>query len=230
MPERVLVIEDERLVRDLIALNLRHAGYAVDLAVDFQSGLDKLREGAFDLGVVDVMLPGGDGFELVRAARAAGIRAPLLMLTARTDTSAKVRALDGGADDYLTKPFDVDELLARARALLRRARGEPPVNLPVDIGPYQVRLDSGEAKTREGKVTLSEKELRLLTVFLAHEDQPLTRADILEEVWGMDTSPVDRTVDNFVMRLRRLFEPDPDNPVHFVTLRGRGYLFRRGSP
>lgn len=227
MPERILIIEDERLVRELVALNLRHAGYAVDQAADFPSALVKLKAGEFELALVDVMLPGGDGFELVRQARAAGIRAPMLMLTARTDTHAKVRALDGGADDYLTKPFDVDELLARARALLRRARGEAPSNRPVEIGPYQVRLDSGEALTREGRVTLSEKELRLLTVFLAHEDQPLTRADILEEVWGMDASPVDRTVDNFVLRLRRLFEPDPDNPVHFVTLRGRGYLFRR---
>lgn len=229
MSERILIIEDERLVRDLVCVNLRHVGFTVDQAADFPTGLIKLREGHFDLAIVDVNLPGGDGFELVRAARAAGIRAPLLMLTARSDTHAKVRALDGGADDYLTKPFDVDELIARARALLRRARGEAPVHVPVQIGPFQVRLDSGEATTREGKVTLSEKELRLLTVFLAHEDQPLTRADILEEVWGMDASPVDRTVDNFVMRLRRLFESDPDQPAHFVTLRGRGYLFRRGG-
>lgn len=229
MPERLLVVEDERLVRDLVCLNLRHAGYEVTSAADFPEGLARIREGAFDLGVFDVMLPGGDGFELVRAARAQGLKVPLLMLTARAETHAKVRALDGGADDYLTKPFDVDELIARVRALLRRAHGEAPVNLPVQIGPYQVRLDSGEAMTREGPVVLSEKELLLLTVFLHHEDQPLTRADILEEVWGMDSSPVDRTVDNFVMRLRRLFEPDPEQPTLFITLRGRGYLFRRGG-
>ncbi len=229
MPERILVIEDERLVRDLVCLNLRHAGYTVSSAADFPSGLAAIHEGAFDLALVDIMLPGGDGFELVRAARAAGLRAPTLMLTARSDTHAKVRALDGGADDYLTKPFDVDELLARVRALLRRARGEAPVNVPVSIGGWQVRLDSGEAQTREGRVTLTEKELKLLTVFLAHEDQPMTRADLLEEVWGMDASPVDRTVDNFILRLRRLFEPDPESPVHFITLRGRGYLFRRSG-
>jgi two-component system alkaline phosphatase synthesis response regulator PhoP len=173
------------------------------------------------------MMPGGDGFALTRHARDIGITAPILMLTARSDTSSKVRGLDAGADDYLPKPFDVNELLARVRALLRRASGRPVTAPPrLVFANFWVRFDTGQAFTNEGEVSLSDKELRLMEVFSANENRALTRADLLEEVWGMDQFPTDRTVDNFILRLRKLFEPDPENPVHIVTLRGRGYLFR----
>jgi two-component system alkaline phosphatase synthesis response regulator PhoP len=225
---RVLVVEDDALVRNLVVINLVDGGFSVDTAATFAAGQARLAAGGWDLAILDVMLPGGDGFELVRGARASGNKAPILMLTARTGTHDKVRALDGGADDYLAKPFDVDELLARVRALLRRFGAVGPAPLPeVVIGSFRVRLDSGEADSNEGPVVLSDKELRLVALFSRLENQPLSRADILEEVWGMDASPTDRTVDNFILRLRRLFEPDPEHPVHFVTLRGRGYLFRR---
>jgi two-component system, OmpR family, alkaline phosphatase synthesis response regulator PhoP len=226
--ESVLVVEDEALVRELIVLNLRHAGYTVDTAADFQTGLERLLAGKWDLAVLDVMLPGGDGFTLTHKARAQGMRAPILMLTARGDTPSKVRGLDSGADDYLTKPFDVPELLARVRALLRRAQEKVAApRARFELGSLWVRFDTGQALTNEGELSLSDKELRLVELFASHENKALSRADILEEVWGMDAFPTDRTVDNFVLRLRRLFEPDPENPVHFVTLRGRGYLFRR---
>jgi two-component system alkaline phosphatase synthesis response regulator PhoP len=225
--ERVLVIEDELLVRELIEVNLQHAGYAPIVATAFADGLARLTSAAPDVAIVDVMLPGGDGFDLVRAARTRGVSCPILMLTARADTRSKVRGLDCGADDYLTKPFDMDELLARVRALLRRARPDAVGKEVFSIGDFWVRFDTGEAHTRDGTVSLSDKELKLLRLFAAHDDQLLTRADILEEVWGMDASPVDRTVDNFVLRLRRLFEPDPERPVHILTHRGRGYSFRR---
>ena len=227
MPDRIAIVEDERLVRELVAVNLRHAGYEIVSAANYDEGRALLEKREFDLAILDVMLPGGDGFALTRHARDLGINAPILMLTARTDTQSKVRGLDAGADDYLPKPFDVNELLARVRALLRRASGRP-ASAPrrLAFGNYWVRFDTGQAGTNEGEVSLSDKELRLMEVFSANENRALTRTDLLEEVWGMDQFPTDRTVDNFILRLRKLFEPDPENPVHIVTLRGRGYLFR----
>lgn len=234
-PASVVVVEDDALVRSLLVLNLRAAGHEVVAAGTFAEGDAVLAAGGWALAVLDVMLPGGDGFDLLRRARARGASQPVLMLTARTEIAARVRALDDGADDYLAKPFDVDELLARVRALLRRggalvggvAAAPTPSTDLFTLGPYRARLDTGEADTREGRVILTEKELRVLALFARSEDQPLSRADILEDAWGMDAFPTDRTVDNFILRLRRLFEPDPEHPAHFVTLRGRGYLFRR---
>jgi len=225
--ERIAIVEDERLVRELVAVNLRHAGYEIVAAEDFEQGKQVLARQDFQLAILDVMMPGGDGFALTRWARDQGVNVPILMLTARSDTTSKVRGLDAGADDYLPKPFDVNELLARVRALLRRAGGRPATAPPrLTFASYWVRFDTGQALTNEGEVSLSDKELRLMEVFSANENRALTRTDLLEEVWGMDQFPTDRTVDNFILRLRKLFEPDPENPVHIVTLRGRGYLFR----
>lgn len=226
MAERVLVIEDDALVRDLVTLNVAHAGYEVVEAVDFASGLSQLLEGTWDLALVDAMLPGGDGFTLTRTAREKGVRKPIVMLTARADVPSRVRGLDCGADDYLAKPFDVQELLARVRAALRRASPGPMRDTRLTLGTYWVRFDTGQAFTSEGLLSLSEKELRLMQLFANRPDEALSRADILEEVWGMDAFPTDRTVDNFIMRLRRLFEADPEAPTHLLTLRGRGYLFK----
>lgn len=227
MSDRIVIVEDERLVRELVAVNLRHAGYDIVTAENFNDGKQLLAAKDFQLAILDVMLPGGDGFALTRFARDLGITAPILMLTARSDTTSKVRGLDAGADDYLPKPFDVNELLARVRALLRRASGRPASAPPrLVFANFWVRFDTGQAFTNEGEVSLSDKELRLMEVFSANENRALTRTDLLEEVWGMDQFPTDRTVDNFILRLRKLFEPDPENPVHIVTLRGRGYLFR----
>jgi DNA-binding response OmpR family regulator len=227
MADRIAIVEDERLVRELVAVNLRHAGYDIVTAENFEQGRELLAKREYELAILDVMLPGGDGFALTRFARDQGINVPILMLTARSDTSSKVRGLDSGADDYLPKPFDVNELLARVRALLRRASGRPATAPPrLTFANYWVRFDTGQAFTNEGEVSLSDKELRLMEVFSANENRALTRTDLLEEVWGMDQFPTDRTVDNFILRLRTLFEPDPENPVHIVTLRGRGYLFR----
>src|SRR3954468_19958793 len=232
MPETVLVVEDEKLVRELVSLNLKHAGFEVKLAVDFAQGLAGLTaRPPPSLAIVDVMFPGGDGFLLTRTARDRGVSFPILMLTARDDTTSKVRGLDCGADDYLTKPFDVPELLARIRALLRRASGTPElIGKPrYELGRLWIRFDTGQALTNEGELSLSDKELKLMELFVSNENRALTRADILEAVWGMDAFPTDRTVDNFVLRLRRLFEAKPEEPACFLTLRGRGYMYRGGG-
>jgi DNA-binding response OmpR family regulator len=224
--ERVLVVEDDALVRDLIVVNLTHAGYQVEEAHDFGQGSVAMERGAYDVALVDVMLPGGDGFALVRQARDAGIRQPLLMLTARSDVASRIRGLDCGADDYLPKPFDVQELLARVRAALRRSFPSVKREARLTLGRFWVRFDTGQAMTSEGLLSLSEKEVRLMQLFASRPDEALSRADILEEAWGMDAFPTDRTVDNFIMRLRRLFEEVPEQPRHLLTLRGRGYLFK----
>ena len=230
--QKILVVEDEPLVRDLMALNLGHAGYDVSTAATFAEGWAALAGGMYDLAILDVMLPGGDGMVLTKKARDAGISCPILLLTARSETTAKVRGLDVGADDYVTKPFDVPELLARVRALLRRKGPQltapTAAELRFTFAAYWIRFDTGQALTNEGEVTLSDKELRLMEQLVRHEDRVLSRADLLEEVWGMDAFPTDRTIDNFILRLRRLFEPDAENPVHLVTVRGRGYMFRAG--
>ena len=227
MPDRVLVIEDDALVRDLVCLNLTYSGFTVEVAVDYENGLAQLLKAQFELALVDVMLPGGDGFNLTRRAREAGVSAPIVMLTSRADVGSKVRGLDCGADDYLVKPFDVQELLARVRAALRRAATTSPMkDNRLTLGNFWVRFDTGRALTSEGELSLSEKELLLMRLFAQRPNEALSRADILEEVWGMDAFPTDRTVDNFIMRLRRLFEFDAEAPAHLITLRGRGYLFR----
>ncbi len=227
MAERVVVIEDEPLVRDLVVFNLKHVGYTVSTAGDYAAGLKALQTKP-DLAIVDVMFPGGDGFSLTREARDLKLTFPILMLTARSDGQSKVRGFDCGADDYVTKPFDIPELLARVRALLRRGKGQsaPEANR-LELGAFWVRFDTGRANTREGDLALTDKELKLVDYFTRHEDKVLLRSDILEEVWGMEHGPTEKTVDDAVKRLQHLFELDPAAPAIFVNARGRGYHFKR---
>lgn len=230
MSERVLLVEDEPLVADMVKLNLEHAGYHVDAVGDGEAALVAHPARGYELVVLDLMLPGVDGFTVARRWRAAGVRTPILMLTARGETAAKVAGLDAGADDYLTKPFAMPELLARVRALLRRHGAAPEAPLArgarqVRFGVYEADFHTREAVTNEGRVTLTEKECQLLEYLYAHEGEMLTRAEILENVWGMDRFPTARTVDNYVLRLRKLFEEDPEDPQRILTVRGRGYRF-----
>lgn len=228
-----LLVEDDALLAEMVALNLTHMGLEVRRAGTFTEGRDALLTGAYQLAILDVMLPGGgDGFELARLARKAGLELPIVMLTARDDVTAKVHGLDCGADDYVTKPFHTDELLARIRALMRR-KSAPPASQKsarVDLSPWWLDLETGLAHTREGETLLSDKERKVMQLFLSREGEVLSRNDILDAAWGQSEFPTDRTVDNFIVRLRRLFEKDSENPRRFVTVRARGYLFRRDPP
>lgn len=227
----VLLVEDDALLAEMLALNLSHMGLEVRRAGTFTDGRDALLSGAYQLAILDVMLPGGDGFELARLARKAGLELPIVMLTARDDVGAKVHGLDCGADDYLTKPFHTEELLARIRALLRRkGAGASAASKRVDLSPWWLDLDTGIAHTSEGETVLSEKERKVMQLFLSKEGQVLSRNDVLDAAWGQDEFPTDRTVDNFIVRLRRLFEKDAENPRRFVTVRSRGYVFRKDPP
>ena len=227
MSGRILLIEDEELVGTMVRMNLESAGYEVTWSRDGNQGVEKAREGVFDTILLDIALPGQSGLEVLGALRKESIGTPIMMLTARSDVSTKVKALEMGADDYLPKPFDVSEMIARVNALVRRSQAdrEIPSDRVIKFGAYQINLESRESVTNEGSMVLGEKETAIMALLVRARGKTLSRSDILEEVWGMDVSPTERTVDNFIMRLRKLFEPDPDNPRHIVTVRGTGYRF-----
>ncbi|MDD5309594.1 MAG: response regulator transcription factor [Deltaproteobacteria bacterium] len=227
MGHKILLVEDEHLVGTMVRLNMESEGHEVTWCRTAPAALEEATGQPFDLVLLDIGLPGGDGLAVLSEMRKRGIGTPVMMLTARGDVASKVQALDIGADDYLGKPFDVAELIARAGALIRRSRAdrEVPADQVVRFDAYEVNLATREAVTSQGRVTLSEKEAAFLAMLVRARGATLTRNDILEEVWGMDVTPTQRTVDNVVLRLRKLFEPNPDEPVHILTVRGAGYRF-----
>ena len=223
---RILLIEDEaglvRTLKDLLA----RRGYTVEAKMTGEEGLATAMDQEFDLILLDVMLPGIDGFEVCRRIRRAKIRIPILMLTARGQISDKVLGFEGGADDYVTKPFDPDELLARIGALLRRAS----FSKTDDLRSFEFdgkRVDFVKSQLiRDGKpVDLSERESRLLRYFIEHKGEIITRETLLQEVWGYQAVPLTRTVDVHIVWLRQKIEEDPRNPRHILTVHGRGYRF-----
>jgi two-component system, OmpR family, alkaline phosphatase synthesis response regulator PhoP len=225
--EKILLVEDEELVGTMVRLNLESAGYRVAWIRNGSEAAERVVAETFDLILLDIALPGLNGLSVLQGLRKSGVETPVMMLTARSDVPTKVEALDFGADDYLPKPFDVAELVARVNALLRRSRADRaiPSDQLVQIGEHEVNLETRRAQSSEGDVTLSEKEAALVRLLLRSRGKVLTRSDILDEVWGMDVSPSERTVDNFIVRLRKLFEPDPERPIHILTVRGEGYRF-----
>jgi two-component system response regulator RegX3 len=225
---RVLVVEDDHLIGTMVKLNLETAGHEVVWATSGEAGLEAADGARFDAVLLDITLPGMSGVQVARALRDQGVGTPILMLTARDETALKIQALDGGADDYITKPFDMGEMLARVRAQIRRSQGaiEVPVGAVLQVGGVTLHLDRQEIVTADGAATdPGEKELALLAVFAREPGRVFSRADLLEEVWGMDAMPTERTVDNFIVRLRRLVEAEPEEPRHIVTVRGRGYRY-----
>ncbi len=225
----ILLVEDEPHLARGIAFNLESEGYRVVPAGSGEEALERFGEAAFDLVVLDLMLPGMDGLEVCRRLRAAAPRLPILMLTARAAERDRVKGLASGADDYLTKPFSLEEFLLRVRGMLRRSGWYRPGGRGrvVRLGPSEVDLDAQVARTPGGEVPLTELEVKMLRAFLEREGQVVTRGELLSTVWGMAPDAETRTLDNFVVRLRRYFEPDPARPVHFLTVRGRGYRFVR---
>lgn len=220
----VLIVEDEPGLAEVLAENLCDEGFAVEVASDGLAALDSWRTLAPDLVVLDVMLPNLDGFELCRARRAAGDTTPVLFLSARGQPGERVAGLESGGDDYLTKPFHLPEFLLRVEALLRRSR-------PVSAGQLRfaghvVDLMRWTARLADGReVRLSERELGIVRLLADRVGEVVSREEIMDEVWGADTYPSTRNLDNFIMRLRRLFEPDPSAPTHFHTVWGVGYRF-----
>jgi len=228
---RLLLVEDDSLIGEMIRLNLRQEGYDVTWCRDGVEATERVLRGEFELLLLDVMLPGRLGYDIARDAREAGLTQPILMLTARSDTPSKVTGLDAGADDYLTKPFHMPELLARVRALLRRPGADRalPTNSTVVLGQLTVNLDTGQAETLAGPDQLGVGERRLLELLSRRRGQELTAAEIAQELRhaglsGDDPLTSPEGVRGAIHRLRRLFEPEPDRARHFLNA-DRGYRF-----
>jgi DNA-binding response OmpR family regulator len=231
--QTILLVEDEAHLGRAIKLNLELEGFAVTLAVDGKSALRELvRPDPFGVIILDVQLPDMNGFDLCARLREAGVFTPVLMLTVRASPEDRVRGLEAGADDYLAKPFEFTELLARLRAQLRRqrwARIDAPGDLPrrrlLTFGATRIDLDTHQVEVDGRPVSLTALELDLVAYFAARPGRVLTRKELLAEVWRLPNHQETRTVDNFVARLRKHFEPDPAHPVHFLSHRGKGYRF-----
>ena len=246
---RILVVEDEAHIADGIKFNLEQEDYdvvvvgdgrsAVELLTQSQSELppDAESEAAafgqpFDLVILDLMLPEMSGFEVARRTRASGNFVAILMLTAKDDGQDIVRGLEEGADDYLTKPFRLEELLARVRVLLRRRRwdGVETLNEPqpdVEVGTSIIHFDRFSIETPDETVTLTTREVGLLRALVDREGETVTRGTLLQEVWGLRPDTKTRVIDSFIVRLRRYLELDPSRPKHIVSVRGQGYRFER---
>ena len=230
-PPRVLLVEDEQHLAAGLKLNFELEGYVVDLAATGAQAAElRLRQPAHDVIVLDVMLPDTDGFALCRRLRDAGDFTPVLMLTALGTIDDRIAGLEAGADDYLAKPFELSELLARVRSLLRRRvweRSAAPDHAPAvyAFGDAVIDFDRQQATMRGEEVKLTRLELDLLRYFADNPERVLSRKELQESVWKLTNYPNTRMVDNFIMRLRRHFEPDPAAPVHFLSVRGAGYRF-----
>jgi DNA-binding response OmpR family regulator len=233
--QRILVVEDEAHLADGVRFNLEQEGYAVEVVGDGHSAVELLTrstDAPFDLVILDLMLPEMSGFEVARRTRASGNFVAILMLTAKDDPTDVVRGLEEGADDYLTKPFRLEELLARVRVLLRRRRwdGVETGNEPlphVEVGRATIHFDRFEIETPEETVKLTTREVGLLRALVDREGETVTRGELLEEVWGLRPDTRTRVIDSFIVRLRRYLETNPGRPEHILSVRGRGYRFQR---
>jgi phosphate regulon transcriptional regulator PhoB len=225
--KRVLIIEDDRDIVELVRYNLANEGFQVSAAFDGGTGLSTLKKTPPDLLLLDLMLPKMSGLDICREVRRDDSlnRLPILMLTARGDEADRVVGLEMGADDYVTKPFSPRELLARVKALLRRA--EPPADAPRTIEVGKLAIDPASYRvSHAGKaVPLSTLEFRLLYYLASRPNRVFTRDQLLDAVWGTDRFVTPRSVDVYVRRLREKIESDPENPIHLKTVRGAGYLF-----
>lgn len=239
---RVLVVEDDPAIREGLELNLQLEGYQTLSVADGEQALAAFGQApGFGLVLLDVMLPGRNGFEVLRAIRQRDRGVPVILLTARVEEADKVLGLELGADDYVTKPFGLGELRARVRAALRRSslfpiQPEQPANDKRSVfGDVELDRDAHRVRRAGAEVPMTAREFALLGHFLDQPGRVLSRQSLLAHVWGLEHATL-RTVDNFVMRLRGKFEPDPDNPRFFVTVRGVGYRFSpegeqdRGAP
>jgi DNA-binding response OmpR family regulator len=230
--KRILIIEDESHIAEGLKLNLSIQGYEVEISPDGADGLQKWKTWCPDLIVLDIMLPLIDGLSVLRSVRLEDEQIPILILSARGNSRDKVKGLAYGVDDYLAKPFNLEEFLLRVERLLTRVswyqkpEASPPALLTDYIfGENRINFETAHAQCKCGSIRLTEQELKLLKLFITHRGKPLSRKQLLEIGWGYTGKTSTRTVDNFIVRLRKYFEDDPKQPVYFKSVRSVGYIF-----
>ena len=221
----ILVVDDERNIRNNLGMVLEAEGYKVDTVSNGDDAILRVKEGRYDIAFVDIQMPKMDGLELLRYLRGLRPKMPVVMLTARSQETEKVLGLELGADDYVTKPFSITELLARVRAVLRRAGGRPSGLETCRIGDIEIDFRTHQAHRGAQRIDFTAREFDLLRYLVGHTGQVVTREQILNQVWGYEESPTTRTIDNFVAKLRQKIEKSPHEPEHILTVHGAGYKF-----
>ncbi len=222
---RILVVEDDPGILMGLVRNLEFEGHVVDSAIYGEEGLRLAFDKRPDLAILDIMLPDLDGFEICRLLRKRGVQIPILFLSARGEERDKIKGLQLGADDYITKPFSVRELLARVEAALRRTEIQEGTDQPARFGPYSLDFQTRRLYCDEQEIEITEREFTLLSYLVRNAERALSRETILNEVWGYGYDGTARTIDNFITRLRRKLEGNPRDPRLILTVRGYGYRF-----
>jgi two-component system alkaline phosphatase synthesis response regulator PhoP len=223
---RILLVEDEKSLQETIMLNLKLEGYEVIAADDGRQAIDKYQGQHFDLILLDVMMPGLDGFQVCEQIRLTDTKTPIIFLTAKDTTQDRLQGLRLGADDYLQKPFNLEELLLRIRNVLKRTVPQIEESLQqYSFGKYSIDFKNYIAQTNQGEINLTKKEAMLLKLLIDHKNDVVSRQEILQAVWGYDVFPSTRTIDNFILSFRKYFEKNPKDPQYFKSIRGVGYRF-----
>lgn len=230
---RLLLVEDEESLARMLRLNLEAEGYQVVWAEDGFGALEKFRHQAFDVAILDVMIPGIDGFAVCETVRLEGNTTPILFLSAKGSGKDRIEGLKKGADDYLAKPFDLEELLLRVSKLIRR-RDEGTAGVAAldeySFGPNKIDFKGFRITDKDGREhELTKKEIMLLKLLIQREGEVVSREEILEKIWGYDVFPNTRTIDNYLLAFRKYFEPDSRQPIYFQSVRGVGYKFLSGK-
>jgi len=222
---KILIIEDDRAILKALESNLRSEGYEVETAMDGQTGLERARDPSQDLVLLDLMLPKMPGEEVCRTLRREGITTPVLLLTAKNEEEQRVAGFELGADDYVSKPFSIRELLGRIQAILKRAAGQKHLLAHFHFGKVSLDFVKMEARRGDQPVTLTTREFAILRLMVSNKGVVIPRDRLLDEVWGYEAYPTTRTVDNQIVKLRQKLEEDPENPRYILTVRGTGYKF-----
>jgi DNA-binding response OmpR family regulator len=229
---KILLVEDEKHLAKGLSYNLKKEGYQVTVAEDGLAALDCLREDNFDMMILDLMLPKLGGMEVIKKVRETNIRFPVLMLTAKTTDEDRTLGIEAGADDYITKPFHLPELLLRVKGILRRRDWyeEPVCKLEYyEFGNMWVDFNTGKAKGCGEEFYLTSKEVLVMNLLIVNRGKVVSREELLEKVWGYSPNTETRTVDNFISRLRKYFEKNPQKPRYIITVREKGYQFNEAS-